>query len=398
MLAVQTRAPTAARSDGATSAPDEQKLDTFAFWEPLDEAFVTAMVHYARSNDFAVVSPFNTENFFAYQAWTPTLDAESPAQVEASHDKLVTAAENAGTVSATGGAWEAAISGSAPGAGYYEVAADGGIFAFGDAGYFGSMGGKPLDQPIVGLAATPGGGGYWEVAADGGIFAFGDAGFYGSMGGKPLDQPIVGMAATPDGGGYWEVAADGGIFAFGDAGFYGSMGGKPLDQPIVGLAATPDGGGYWEVAADGGDLRLRRRRVLRLDGRQAARPALVGLAATPDGGGYWEVAADGGSSPSATPGSTARWAASRSTSPSWAWPPPPIGAATGRWRPTGALRLRRRRVLRLDGRQAARPADRGDSPRVASMGEGRRAGTNAAEGERGGIAMGEGLTGGGSHR
>jgi len=41
------------------------------------------------------------------------------------------------------------------------------------------------------------------------------------MGGQHLNQPIVGMAATPDGKGYWEVASDGGIFAFGDAGFYG---------------------------------------------------------------------------------------------------------------------------------------------------------------------------------
>ena len=27
--------------------------------------------------------------------------------------------------------------------------------------------------------------------------------FYGSMGGQPLNQPIVGMAAMPDGKGYW---------------------------------------------------------------------------------------------------------------------------------------------------------------------------------------------------
>ena len=79
------------------------------------------------------------------------------------------------------------------------------------------------------------------MASDGGIFAFGDAQFYGSMGGKPLNKPIVGIAATPDGGGYWEVASDGGIFAFGDAQFYGSMGGKPLDKPVVGMAASPEG-------------------------------------------------------------------------------------------------------------------------------------------------------------
>jgi len=32
------------------------------------------------------------------------------------------------------------------------------------------------------------------VASDGGIFSFGDASFYGSMGGKPLSKPIVGIA------------------------------------------------------------------------------------------------------------------------------------------------------------------------------------------------------------
>ncbi|MHB1583948.1 MAG: NHL repeat-containing protein, partial [Acidimicrobiales bacterium] len=109
--------------------------------------------------------------------------------------------------------------------GYREVATDGGLFAFGDAAFYGSMGGQHLVAPIVGIAATPDGHGYWEVAADGGLFAFGDAAFYGSMGGKHLVAPIVGIAATPDGHGYWEVAADGGLFAFGDAAFYGSMGG-----------------------------------------------------------------------------------------------------------------------------------------------------------------------------
>ncbi|HEX4083250.1 MAG TPA: protease pro-enzyme activation domain-containing protein, partial [Acidimicrobiales bacterium] len=113
--------------------------------------------------------------------------------------------------------------------GYLEVGGDGGIFAFGDATFDGSMGGQHLNAPIVGMAASPDGQGYWEVAADGGIFAFGDAQFYGSMGGQPLNAPIVGLAATPDGHGYWDVAADGGIFAFGDATFDGSMGGQHLN-------------------------------------------------------------------------------------------------------------------------------------------------------------------------
>ena len=137
------------------------------------------------------------------------------------------------------------------GLGYWEVASDGGIFTFGAAAFYGSMGGHPLNKPIVGMAYDPATGGYWEVASDGGIFSF-NAPFYGSMGGKPLNKPIVGMAATPDGKGYWLVASDGGIFTFGDAGFYGSMGGHPLNKPVVSMAATPNGLGYWEVASDGG--------------------------------------------------------------------------------------------------------------------------------------------------
>jgi hypothetical protein len=84
------------------------------------------------------------------------------------------------------------------------------------------MGGRPLDQPVVGMAADATGNGYWLVASDGGIFSFGDAGFHGSMGGRPLDQPVVGMAADATGNGYWLVASDGGIFSFGDAGFHGA--------------------------------------------------------------------------------------------------------------------------------------------------------------------------------
>ena len=129
------------------------------------------------------------------------------------------------------------------------------------------------------MAATPDGKGYWLVASDGGIFAFGDAAFYGSTGALTLNKPIVGMAATPDASAigllpataafspsgmppsrvdrgadpqqthrghgrrtgrnwHWLVASDGGIFAFGDAAFYGSTGALTLNKPIVGMAAS----------------------------------------------------------------------------------------------------------------------------------------------------------------
>ena len=79
-----------------------------------------------------------------------------------------------------------------------------------------------LARPVVGIASTPSGAGYWEVASDGGIFTFGDASYRGSTGGEALVAPVVGMS-SPSQTGYWEVASDGGIFSFGLP-FYGSMG------------------------------------------------------------------------------------------------------------------------------------------------------------------------------
>ncbi|MHB8288728.1 MAG: hypothetical protein ACYDEY_05745, partial [Acidimicrobiales bacterium] len=60
-----------------------------------------------------------------------------------------------------------------------------------------------VNQTLIEAGTPPPPKGYWFVASDGGIFSFGNAHFYGSMGGKPLNKPIVGMAATPDGQGYW---------------------------------------------------------------------------------------------------------------------------------------------------------------------------------------------------
>ena len=49
------------------------------------------------------------------------------------------------------------------------------------------------------MTVAPARTGYWLVASDGGIFAYGDAPFYGSTGNIHLNKPIVGMAATPTG-------------------------------------------------------------------------------------------------------------------------------------------------------------------------------------------------------
>ncbi|MCU1451476.1 MAG: Esterase, partial [Acidimicrobiales bacterium] len=166
--------------------------------------------------------------------------------------------------------------------GYRLVASDGGVFAFGSAIFLGSMGGQPLDRPIVGMVTTPTAKGYWLVAADGGVFSFGDAPYLGSMGGQPLHRPIVAMASTPTGNGYWLVASDGGVFNFGDAGFLGSMGDHVLSAPIVGMASAPAGDGYWLAAADGGVFSFGDAPFLGSIGDRPLNEPIVGMAATAD--------------------------------------------------------------------------------------------------------------------
>ena len=223
------------------------------------------------------------------------------------------------------------IASTANGGGYWMVASDGGVFAFGDAPFEGSMGGTRLNQPVVGMAADTQTGGYWLVARDGGIFAF-NAPFYGSMGGVSLAAPVVGMTSTPDGNGYWLVAKDGGVFAFGDAPFYGSVGGaanasivgmavdsrtggyrlatadggfwwfnsssdgwvtSPLNAPVVGIATDSATDGYWMDASDGGVFAFNAAFLGSMGGTRLNKP-IVGMAGTPDGNGYWLVAKDGG--------------------------------------------------------------------------------------------------------
>jgi hypothetical protein len=105
-----------------------------------------------------------------------------------------------------------------------------------------------LNSPIVGMASTSTGRGYWLVAADGGIFTFGDARFYGSAGGFYLGAPVVGITTTPRGHGYWLATANGQVLHFGDA---RALPGVVSPNPIVGLTRTATGAGLWLVASNG---------------------------------------------------------------------------------------------------------------------------------------------------
>ena len=162
---------------------------------------------------------------------------------------------------------------------------------------------------FTGMAATPSGDGYWLVDSSGGVHPHGGGRPYGSMAGAVLNAPVNHLVPTPTGRGYWMVAADGGIFSFGDARFFGSMGGRHLNAPVVDLAPTPDGGGYWLVAADGGIFAFGDAPFFGSMGGQPPQPSRGGDVRRPEGPGVL----DGGIR-------------------------------------RGHLRLRLRRVLRLDGR------------------------------------------------
>ena len=99
------------------------------------------------------------------------------------------------------------------------------------------------------MASTPSGHGYWLVAADGGVFTFGDATFHGSAAGMTHGAPILAMAATRTGKGYYLLAANGGVFTFGDAHFAGAA--MDTSRVATGIAVPANGRGYMVVRADG---------------------------------------------------------------------------------------------------------------------------------------------------
>jgi hypothetical protein len=181
------------------------------------------------------------------------------------------------------------------GDGYWLVDSTGAVDAFGAAPNFGSMAGVPLVAPMIGITPTGTGQGYWLLARDGGIFSFGDAAFYGSMGGRPLNAPVIAMASTPSGRGYWLLGADGGIFSFGDAAFQGSTGGMQLAAPIVGMAPTGSGGGYWLLGGDGGVFAFGDAPYVgSIPGTGwCPRPGAVSLTGTSSRRGYWVLTTDG---------------------------------------------------------------------------------------------------------
>jgi hypothetical protein len=189
--------------------------------------------------------------------------------------------------------------------GYWLVASDGGIFSFGNADYFGSIPGlgiapsdtsgtaKRLNAPVVGMVPSADDGGYFMVASDGGVFAFGDAKFEGSCPGiGGCSGSAVAVVPDASGNGYWLVTATGHVYTFGDAAYYGAPGQQ--STPVTSAVRTADGKGYWILFANGtvdayGDATNMGAPVGQTGGFNPA----SAIFATSDGGGYWISTASG---------------------------------------------------------------------------------------------------------
>jgi hypothetical protein len=189
--------------------------------------------------------------------------------------------------------------------GYWLVASDGGIFAFGSAGFHGSIpgaglspagSGQPhsLNAPIVGMVPSTDGGGYFMVASDGGVFAFGDARFEGSC---PGIGGCLGaaVAVVPDatGNGYWVVTTIGAVYTFGDAANHGAPGLQ--STAITSAVATPNGAGYWILDGAGQVFAFGNAAALGglPPGAAGGLDPASAIFKTSDGGGYWVVTALG---------------------------------------------------------------------------------------------------------
>lgn len=150
-----------------------------------------------------------------------------------------------GSPASSGTTLSAPVAGIAvdPNGGYWLATQDGDVLNFG-APSFGSAKGKTLPAPVVGIAAEPDGDGYLLVTANGNVYNFGHAPWYGSPTASVvhLSSPVVGIAteqptaARQQPNGYYVVCANGDVYNFGVF-LPGSPLGVPLTSPIDGVGS-----------------------------------------------------------------------------------------------------------------------------------------------------------------
>jgi len=107
--------PTASGAAGAgpQGAPEELKIKSYSFWEPLDVKYLSAMVKYVRTQGFAYVSLFDgARAFFGYLTWSPQLEAASYPVFTLEYNQLVARNMRSRSVSRAGLELQRAINGT----------------------------------------------------------------------------------------------------------------------------------------------------------------------------------------------------------------------------------------------------------------------------------------------
>ena len=115
--------------------------------------------------------------------------------------------------------------------------------------------------------------GYYEVDTGGGVFAYGNVAYCGSLAGTKLKYPVISVAATADGGGYWLVNSAGEVFSFGDAEFYGPARSLHLKVPVIAIAGHPGPPRVLVTGRERSSFCLRRRQFLWAEGEVAPEDA-----------------------------------------------------------------------------------------------------------------------------
>ena len=141
---------------------------------------------------------------------------------------------------------------------------DGGVFMYSTINrFYGSMAGHTLGGQIVSLVPTLDFGGYLLIGADGGVFSFGDAPFYGNLVGRTLNPPspvgtpydVIGAFFFSGQQYYCLAEADGYYNCFGGGGVFGRAQEVAISSiytnPATTIMTTGDTWGWWWITRQG---------------------------------------------------------------------------------------------------------------------------------------------------